>query len=349
MAKRDATFIDSIIDTFGDGVVDNSGKKIEAISTGCLSLDTSIGIGGIPKGKFTELFGPEGSGKTTIALNTAKQVSKAGGKTLYIDVENLLNPSILKAVLGEDTDTESIVILTPDSAEDAFTMAEMGLESNEFQLVVIDTIGAMASKKEKEKEFEKATVGQLPTLVSRFIKRNIFDIRTKNIAVLVLNQVRDNIGGMSRFKSYKTPGGHLLQHEAAVRISLTKGENLKRNNEIVGILTKFVVKKNKLAPPFRSFTIPILFGQGIDYYSDLIDFAKLLGVIVGSGAFYKFEGETIGKGKAETREYLINNKEALDKIVEKVYNIVNYETNISELLNELDEEENGGYEGTVED
>lgn len=337
MAKKNSTFLDDIIDKFGSEVFEGHTKSIEAISTGCLSLNTSIGVGGIPKGMITELYGPEGSGKTTVALNTAKVVANKGGKVLYIDVENLLNTSLLKAVLGEDTKVENIIILTPESAEDAFIMAEKGIESTEFELIVIDSIGAMASRKEKEVEFDKDTMGQLPRLVGRFIKRNIYSIRTSNVAVLALNQVRDNVGAYRG--GYKTPGGHQLQHEAAVRIALTKGENLTRGKEIVGIVTKFVIKKNKLAPPFRSFTIPILFGQGIDYYSDMIDFAKLLGVITSSGPYYKFEGENLGKGKAETRDNLINTPETLDKIEQTVYNIVNYQTNIADLLNDLDDED----------
>jgi recombination protein RecA len=337
MAKKSSNFLDAIVEEFGEKVLDNHTKKIEAISTGCLSLDTSIGVGGIPKGMITELSGPEGSGKTTIALNTAKGLANEGKKTLYIDVENLLNTSIMKAVLGEDTKVENIIILTPDSAEDAFIMAEKGIESGEFDLIVIDSIGAMASRKEKEKKFDEETMGQLPRVVARFIKRNVYAIRVGNIAVLALNQIRDNVGSYT--KGYKTPGGHQLGHESTVRISLTKGENLTRGKEIVGILTKFVIKKNKLAPPFRSFTIPILFGQGIDFYSDLLDFAKLLGLITVTGPHYKFEGENIGLGKAGTRERLMQDKSTLDRIVEKVYNTVNKQSNIAELLNDLEEDD----------
>ena len=336
MTKKSKTFLDDVLEEFGDKVLDNHKKKISAISTGSLSLDTSIGVGGIPRGMITELYGPEGSGKTTIALNTAKVLAKSGKKTLYIEVENLLNESILKAVLGEDTDVEKILILSPESAEDAFIMAEKGIEYGEFDLIVIDSIGAMASRKEKEVDFDKDTMGQLPRIVAKFIKRYVYSIRTGNIAVLALNQVRDNVG--SYVKGYKTPGGHQLQHEAAVRIALSKGENLKRGNDIVGILTKFVIRKNKLAPPFRSFTVPILFGQGIDYFSDMIDFAKLLGVIKVGGAFYKFNDEVIGKGKNEVRDRLMSDPELLDKIVKTVYNVVNYQTNISELLNDLEDE-----------
>jgi len=337
MAKiKDKTFLDDILEEFGDKVLDNHTKQIESVSTGCLSLDTSIGVGGFPKGMITELYGPEGSGKTTIALNTAKLLADNDEKTLYIDVENLLNTSILKAVLGDETKVENIVILTPESAEDAFIMAEKGIESGEFSLIVIDSIGAMASRKEKEVDFDKDTMGQFPKIVARFIKRNMYDIRTSNVSLLALNQVRDNVG--SYIKSFKTPGGHQLQHEAAVRISLTKGENLTRGKEIVGILTKFVVKKNKLAPPFRSFTVPIIFGQGIDFISDLIDFAKLLGVLTMKGSYYWFGEDRLGQGKASTRDTLINSKETLSKITESCYNIVNKQTNISEILNDIEDE-----------
>lgn len=335
--KNEETFLDKIIEEFGESVLDTRSTEIQAVSTGCLSLDTSIGVGGIPRGMITEMYGPEGSGKTTIALNTAKVLAEKGEKTLYIEVEQLLNEKTLKSVLGENTPTENIVIVSPQSAEDAFMMAEKGIESGEFGLIVIDSIGAMASRKEKEVDFDKDTMGQLPRIVGKFIKRNVYDIRTSNVAVLLLNQVRDNVGAY--IKSFKTPGGHQLQHEAAVRISLTKGENLTRGKEIVGILTKFVIKKNKLAAPFRSFTVPIIFGQGIDFLSDLIDFAKLLGVIRGAGAYYKYGEQTLGMGKVATREFLENNKETLDSVVNECYNLVNKQSTLVELLNDMDDEE----------
>lgn len=336
MSKKEPTFLDNILEKFGEEVLDGHMGTIEALSTGSLSLDTSIGIGGIPRGRITEIYGSEGTGKTTIALNTAKLLAETDGKTLYIDVENLLNTEILRSVLGEKAKVENIVILTPDSAEDAFMMAEAGIESKEFGLIVIDSIGAMSSKKEKEVAFDKDTMTHISRLVSKFIGRNIYSVRTSNVALLILNQVRDNIGAY--VKSFSTPGGHKLKHEASVRIALTKGEDLKRGNEIVGILTKFVIKKNKLAPPFRSFTIPIIFGEGVDYYSDLIDFAKLLGVIQGRGSYYQFEGTTLGQGKNATRETLVNSKETLAKVVEMCYNVVNNKSEVAQVLNDLEDD-----------
>lgn len=339
MARKAKGFVESIIEKFGDMVLDNHTKEIQAITTGSLSLDAAIGVGGIPRGMITEIYGAEGSGKTTVALNVAKGLADNGGKTLYIDTENLLNQKLLKVVLGESAKTENIIIITPDSAEDAFMIAEAGIDSGEFELVVIDSIGAMASKQEKDKPFDKASMGQLPQLVSRFLKRNIYSIRTSNIAILVLNQVRDDIGAY--IKTFKTPGGHQLQHQAAVRISLSRGQKIKRDEEVVGILVKFVVTKNKLSAPFRSYMISLIFGEGIDYLSDLIDFSKLVGVIQQNGSYYRFEGETLGQGKAATREFLENSKETLDRIVEMVYNTVNKQPVIAELIEELEEEMEG--------
>lgn len=336
MARKAKGFVESIIEKFGDTVLDNHTKEVQAITTGSLSLDAAIGVGGIPRGMVTELYGAEGSGKTTVALNVAKGLAQSGGKTLYVDTENLLNQNILKAALGEDTKIENIVIVTPDSAEDAFMIAEAGIDSGEFELIVIDSIGAMASKQEKEKPFDKASMGQLPQLVSRFLKRNIYSIRTGNIAVLAVNQVRDDIGAY--IKTFKTPGGHQLQHQAAVRISLSRGQKIKNGEEVVGILVKFVVTKNKLSAPFRSYMISLMFGEGIDFYSDLIDFSKLIGVIQQNGPYYVYEGETLGKGKAATVEYLKNSKETLDKIVEMVYNVINKQPVILD-LEELEETE----------
>jgi recombination protein RecA len=327
---KSISFQDRMVERFGEQILDNHKIAVEAISTGSLSLNSAIGIGGIPRGMITELYGPEGSGKTTVALNTAKTLANKGGKALYIDVENLLNTELLKAVLGRDTVTDNITILTPDSAEDALMMLEEGIDSGEFELIILDSIGAMASRKEKEIEFDKDTMGVIPRLVGKFIKRNAYSIRTQNIAVLLVNQVRDNIGAY--IKSVSPPGGHVLKHQAAVRISLNKGENLKRGEDIVGILVKFVIKKNKVAPPFRSFTLPIIFGEGIDFISDLIDFSKLMGVIQAAGAYYKFNGETLGQGKAATREKLKGSEELVNAIVEQVYGIVNKTHTISELL-----------------
>lgn len=321
MARKAKTFVDSIIEKFGDKILNNHTKEIRAMTTGSLSLDAAIGVGGIPRGMITEMYGAEGSGKTTVALNVAKKLAESGGKTLYIDQENLLNTELLKAILGEDTKTENITIVTPDSAEDSFMIAEAGIDSGEFDLIVIDSIGAMASKQEKEKAFDKASMGQLPGLVSRFLKRNIYSIRTNNIAVLAVNQIRDDIGAY--IKTYKTPGGHQLQHQAAVRISLSRGQKIKNGDDVVGILVKFVVTKNKLSAPFRSYMISLMFGKGIDYMSDLVDFAKLIGVIQQSGSYYKFEDKTLGQGKSATIQSLENSKETLDRVVEMVYNVVN--------------------------
>lgn len=335
MAKKKSSFTDKMLEDFGEKVLNNHKKEVTAISTGSLSLDSAIGIGGIPRGMITEIYGAEGSGKTTIALCTAMGVANSGKKVLYIDSENLLNTELLKAVLGNKIlYPENIIIVTPDSAEDCFIIAESGIESGEFELIVIDSIGSMMSRKEKEVDFDKDTMMIIPRLVGKFIKRNSYGIRTSDIAVLLVNQVRDNVGAY--VKSLSSPGGHVLHHQAAVRISLSKGEDLKRGDQKVGILVKFVIKKNKLAPPFRSFTIPLIFGEGIDYLSDLLDFSKLIGVVQMAGPYYKFEGVNLAQGKAATRKFLEENPETLDKIVKVVYNTINKTSTLIELIDEME-------------
>jgi recombination protein RecA len=313
-------FVQDILDEFGEGVLSQEdAKNLNTFSTGSLSLDSSIGVGGIPRGKVTEIFGPEGTGKTTIALNIAKNAIEEGSKVLYIDVENLLDNYLVEGILGMKLPEESLLILHPDTAEDAFTIGEMGINSKEFGLIVLDSVGALAPKVEKEKEMGDRQMGLTPQLLTKFLRRNIHNINQNKVAFVFINQVRDKISLMA--KGYDTPGGHALKHFSAVRISLSRGEEITQNKTTIGINVKFTIKKNKLAPPFRSYIIPLKFGQGLDFYRDFINFSKNLGVIKQGGPFYKFNDETLGKGFDDTVEHLKNNKETLDKIKEACYNM----------------------------
>lgn len=319
-------FIDEIIEKFGESALVGEEDSVEVISTGCLSLDVSIGVGGIPRGKITEIFGPEGSAKTTIALSVVKSCLSEGGKACYIDVEHMLDYPLLKDMLGEVFDPERFIILTPDTAENAFEMAEAAFNSGEFDLVVLDSIGALAPSFEKTEEFNKASVGLVPKMVTKFLRRNIDGIKKQNVALLLINQVRDKIGAY--MPTFETPGGHGLKHFASLRIALSKGQELKVGNEKVGIMVKFVIKKNKLSAPFRSYTIPIVFGKGVDSFSDTVDFCSMLGVIKKKGSYYKFEETVLGQGKLSAGEYLSQHPETLDNIKESVYNVLNKYTSI---------------------
>lgn len=331
-------FLTEIVDKFGEAVLVEDTDKVDVIPTGSISLDVSIGVGGIPRGKITELFGSESSGKTTLAMSVVKNAIKLGLKSLYIDAENMLDYGLLKDMVGTDFNAEQLVILNPETAEDAFNMIEMGLHSGDFQLVILDSIGSMAPLKEQEDAFEDANVALLARLVTKFLRRNAHVIAEKNIALLLLNQVRSKIGAY--MASFETPGGHALKHFASLRISLSRGQEMKIGNETVGIMTKFVIKKNKLSAPFRSFTIPIVFGKGIDEFSDAVDFCSTLGVIKKKGSYYKFEDTTLGQGKLQAGSYLEKNPETLDRIKTSLYNSLNKYTTIDlDAVEEIEEEE----------
>jgi recombination protein RecA len=319
-------FLSEIVDRFGDAVLVDNTDKVDVIPTGSISLDVSIGVGGIPRGKITELFGSESSGKTTLAMSIVKNALKLGLRALYVDAENMLDYGLLKDMVGQEFTKEQLVILNPETAEDAFNMIEMGLNSNSFELIVLDSVGSMAPKKEQEDDFEDANVALLARLVTKFLRRNAHVIAEKNVALLLLNQVRSKIGAY--MASFETPGGHALKHFTSLRISLSRGVEMKVGNETVGIMTKFVIKKNKLSAPFRSFTIPIVFGKGIDEYSDAVDFCSMLGVIKKKGSYYKFEDVSLGQGKLQAGDYLEKHPETLDKIKEGVYNVLNKYTSI---------------------
>lgn len=328
-------FLNSIVDKFGEAVLVENSDKVDVIPTGSISLDVSIGVGGIPRGKITELFGSESSGKTTLAMSVVKNALKLGLRSLYIDAENMLDYGLLKDMVGQEFTKEQLVILNPETAEDAFNMIEMGLNSGDFELIVLDSVGSMAPLKEQEDDFEAANVALLARLVTKFLRRNAHVIAEKNVALLLLNQVRSKIGAYRA--SFETPGGHALKHFTSLRISLSRGVEMKVGNETVGIMTKFVIKKNKLSAPFRSFTIPIVFGKGIDEFSDAVDFCSMLGVIKKKGSYYKFEDVTLGQGKLQAGDYLEKNPETLDRIKEGVYSVLNKYTTID--LDTVPEEE----------
>lgn len=314
-------FLDEVVERFGDNILSNvRGNSVGALSTGSLSLDACIGIGGIPKGRFTEIYGPEGSGKTTIALTMSKLVVESGEKVLYIDAENMLSYGSIEKMLGWIPDQNLFILLQPETAEQSFMIVEKAITSGEFSLIVVDSLAALEPEEEKNKEFDQFTMAQLPRLLSKFFRRNAADVKNSGVAVLLLNQVRDKIGAY--VGGYESTGGHALRHYASVRIPLTKGQEIKLDGNSIGINTRFVIKKNKLAQPFRSFEIPIIFGIGIDFYMDAVSFCETLGVLKKSGSFYKFDGETIGQGRIATAKYLRENDEVFAKIKEQVYNIL---------------------------
>lgn len=318
MAKNTLSFIDYMEDNFKEMLLTEDTSHIDAISTDAISLDISTGIGGIPRGRITEMFGPESSGKTTIALSIVKNALKAGMKVLYDDPEFGIDFGYVKSIVGE-VDSDNLVIFQPETAEEAFQIAEKATNTGEFGLVVLDSLGALAPVKEKEDEFTDANVGLLSRLLTKWCRRNAFAIHKNNVAMLFINQVRDKIGAY--VPTLETPGGRAIKHFSSLRIQLSKIKNIEDSSKnVIGISTKFSIKKNKMAPPFRSYIVPIIFGKGIDKYMDLIGFCKTIGVIEGRGSYYYFEGTQLGQGVQETAAHIESHKEVLDKITEMAYN-----------------------------
>lgn len=315
---KDKQFLEEMIKKYGEDILIKEGLP-EGISTSSVSLDASIGCGGIPRSKFTEIYGPEGVAKTTLCLNTAANAIKLGYKVLYIDVENLLDKNYANHLVGTHS-KEVFTILQPDKAEDAFNMAEKGIMSGEYALIIFDSIGALAPEKEKEDEFEDMNVALVSRLMSKFIRRNEYLVRINNIAFVFLNQVRANVGSYTQ--GYTTPGGHALKHISTVIIQLGKGTPIKKGDDQIGTMVTFTTKKNKLAPPFRSYSIPIIFGEGVDTYRDLLSFGESIGVLSKAGPYYKYGEITVGRGVVDSITNLKGDQELYLEIRNKILNSV---------------------------
>jgi recombination protein RecA len=336
-------FLTRVRKKYGDEVVGEVPEGIRVIPTGITSLDVSLGIGGIPKGRISLIYGAESSGKTTLALEICKQALKQGEKVLYLDSEQALDLQYAYKIFG-DISVGNFTLLQLDTAEDTLEIVEMGVRGNEkfeveageWGLIVVDSIDLLAPKKEKYKdELTDDNYALVAKLMTKFTRRNAFDLRTKDTALLFIGQVRDKIGGFAR--GYTMTGGHALLHAAAIIIFLSRVGVIKENDEPTGILSKFLIKKNKLGTPFRQWDqLPIMFEEGVDYYKDLVEFAKLLGILRTAGSFYKFGDETLGQGYAKTRETLENDEELLDKIRNMCYNTRNIKV-IEEFENEKDD------------
>lgn len=321
MAKKEESFLDRVLDEFGEDIVLRKYEEgIPAIPTGSLALDVSIGIGGIPKGRFTEIYGPEGGGKTTLLLNVAKHALMTGERVLYIDTENGLDYAYAEEVLGKLMKEDNPVFVQPQSAEDSFEIAMQGID-NDFSCILFDSVAALSPQEELDKGMDKMQVGLAPRITSKFLRKVAYEVRKREVAFIYTNQVRANIG--SYFGGYTTPAGYALKHYTSVRIYLSKSKDIEENDKIVGNFVNFVIKKNKVGIPFRQATTNIIYGKGIDYYRDVISFASLLGVIKNRGSYFAFEDETIGNkpGVTNTSRALAKDQKLLDKIVEMCYNI----------------------------
>ena len=307
------TAIAKIEKDYGKGTImrlgDDIAVNVEALSTGSLSLDLALGIGGVPRGRIVEIYGPEASGKTTLALHVVASAQKNGGTAAYIDVEHALEPAYARA-LGVDID--SLLISQPDTGEQALDIAESLVRSGAIDVLVVDSVAALIPRAELDGEIGDTVVGMLARLMSQAMRRLAGAISKNNCTVIFINQLRQKIGVMYG-NPETTPGGLALKYYASVRIDVRRIETLKVNGEMIGNRTRAKVVKNKVAPPFREAEFDIMYGEGISRVSEIIDLASKLDIIEKAGAWFTCNGQRI-QGKEGVKDYLVKNPEVCDEI-----------------------------------
>ena len=303
---------------YGKGAVmklgDTTNLNIEAISTGSLSLDMALGIGGIPRGRIIEIYGPESSGKTTVALHAVAQAQKLGGEAAFIDVEHALDPVYANA-LGVDID--SLLVSQPETGEQALEICEALVRSNAIDIVVVDSVAALVPKAEIEGLMGDTHVGLQARLMSQALRKLTACIAKSNCAVIFINQLREKVGVVYGSPEVTT-GGRALKFYSSVRIEIRKGEKLKLQNEIIGSRTKAKIVKNKVAPPFKEVEFDIMYGEGISRVGEIVDLGVDCDVIQKSGSWFSYNGQKIGQGREKVKVYLTENPELMAEIEEKI-------------------------------
>lgn len=301
---------------------ETSSLNVSAVSTGSLSLDFALGVGGIPRGRITEIYGPESSGKTTIALHVIAEVQRQGGEAAFIDAEHALDPIYAKH-LG--VDINNLLVSQPDCGEQALEIAETLVNSGAVDIIVIDSVAALVPRQEIEGDMGASHVGVQARLMSQAMRKLSGSIAKSNCIVIFTNQLREKVGVMYGNPEV-TPGGKALKFYASVRIDVRRADSLKNGSEVYGAHTKCKVVKNKVAPPFKVAEFDILYGTGISKSSEIIDMAIQLEIVEKSGAWFYYEGDRLGQGKDNVRKYIESDKELMDKleaqIREKVQNRV---------------------------
>ena len=301
---------------YGAGAVMRLGQtkalNVDAIPTGSMTLDMALGIGGVPRGRIVEIYGPESSGKTTVALSIIAQAQKMDGEVAFIDVEHALDPVYAKA-LGVNID--NLLVSQPDSGEQALEIAEALIRSGAIDVIVLDSIAAMTTRAEIDGEMGDLHVGQLARLMSQAMRKLTAAISKSNCVAIFINQVREKIGVMYG-NPETTPGGRALKFYASVRIEVRKGEVIKSGNEIIGADTKCKVVKNKVAPPFKECHFDMMYGQGISRTGEVLDLAVELDIIKKGGSWFSYNDQKLGQGRDNVKE-LLKNDEALMKEIEE--------------------------------
>ena len=311
---------------YGKGAVMKLGDptaqmNVETIPTGSLSLDIALGLGGIPKGRIIEIYGPESSGKTTVTLHMIAEVQKRGGIAGFIDAEHALDPVYAKNI---GVDIDNLYISQPDNGEQALEITETMVRSGAIDIIVVDSVAALVPKAEIDGDMGDSHVGLQARLMSQALRKLTAVISKSNCTVIFINQLREKVGIMFGNPEVTT-GGRALKFYSSVRLDVRKIETLKQNGEVIGNRTRVKIVKNKVAPPFREAEFDILFGKGISTEGDLVDLASNAGIIQKSGAWFSYEGNKIGQGRENAKQFLLDNpeiREEVDRRVREHYGIV---------------------------
>ena len=288
--------------------------KVDAIPTGSMGLDLALGIGGVPRGRIVELYGPESSGKTTVALHIIAEAQKQGGEVAFVDVEHALDPKYAAAV---GVDVDNLLVSQPNSGEEALEIMEALVRSGAIDVVVLDSVAALTTKAEIDGNMGDSNVGQLARLMSQAMRKLTPLLSKTNCVAVFINQIREKIGVMYG-NPETTPGGRALKFYSSVIIDVRKGEPIKNGTELIGNRTKIKVKKNKVAPPFKECEFDIIFGKGISRMGEVLDIAVELDIIKKSGSWFSYDGKKLGQGRDNVKKALEENPEMLKEIEQKV-------------------------------
>lgn len=316
--KALATALSQIEKDFGKGTImklgENARMNVEAVPTGSLTLDLALGIGGVPRGRIVEIYGPESSGKTTVALHVAAEVQKLGGEAAFIDAEHALDPVYAKA-LGVNID--ELLVSQPDSGEQALEITDALVRSGAVDVVVVDSVAALVPQQEIDGEMGSSHVGLQARLMSQALRKLSGSIAKTNCVVIFINQLREKVGVMYG-NPETTPGGRALKFYASVRIDVRKVENLKQGDDVYGNRVKCKVVKNKVAPPFRVAEFDILYGKGISKAGEIVDIAMELGIVQKSGSWFSYNGEKLAQGKENAKKVISSNAELMKELEDKI-------------------------------
>ena len=326
---------------YGKGAImrmgDNANTQVSTISTGSLALDNALGVGGFPRGRIVEIYGPESSGKTTVALNAVAEVQKNGGTAAYIDAENAMDPQYAEN-LGVNID--DLLLSQPDTGEQGLEIADALVTSGAIDIVVVDSVAALVPRAEIEGEMGDSHVGLQARLMSQALRKLSGSInKTKTIAIFI-NQIREKVGVMFG-NPETTPGGRALKFYSTVRLEVRRAEQIKEGTNVIGNRTKIKVVKNKVAPPFKVAEVDIMYGQGISREGELVDMAVEKDIVNKSGSWYAYNGERIGQGRENAKKYLKENPEIEKEIreaVRKAYDMDGVKEDANDVENDVNKE-----------